>query len=305
MANNSIAVAGRDTGSSGAVKSVSNKIIDIAVAFGCILAILICLLPVLNVLAISLSSELAVINGRVFFWPVDFDLTSYKSVFGDPAMQQCLKITVVATILSTVYSMIMTAMCAYPLSQNSFVGRKLFNTIIILTMYFSAGMIPDYMNIQSLGLLNNFWVLILPTGISVFNMIILKSFFQGIPESLKESAQLDGASHWVILFKIYLPLSTPALATLTLLYAVGRWNGFQDVRLYVTDSTLHTLAFRLYQLIKAQASTDAATEGVGMRVAAESLKAASVMFGTIPIMLVYPWLQRYFVKGITMGAVKG
>jgi putative aldouronate transport system permease protein len=232
MENSNAAVADRrELGTSGSVRSIPNKVIDIIVAIGCIVAILICLLPVLNVLAISLSSEMAVINGRVFFWPVEFDLTSYQSVFGDPAMQQCLKVTVGATALSTIYCMVMTVLCAYPLSQNNFVGRKLFNTIIILTMYFSAGMIPDYINIQSLGLLNNFWVLVLPVGISVFNMIILKSFFMGIPESLKESAQLDGASHWRILIQIYLPLSTAALATLTLLYAVGRWNGFQDVRL--------------------------------------------------------------------------
>jgi len=290
---------------SGMVKSTTNKIIDIVVVGFCLIAIAMCLLPLLNVLAISLSSQRAVTNNLVSFWPVDLDFEPYKSVFRDAAMRRALGLTAVVTVVSTCFSMLMTILCAYPLSQQKFVGRAMFNTLIILTMYFSAGMIPDYLNIKRLGLLDSFWVMVLPVGISVFNMIILKSFFQNLPASLQESAELDGASHWTILFRIFLPLSTPALATIALFYAVGRWNGFQDIRIYVSNPRLYTIPFRLYQIIKNQASMEASLEGVAILVASESLRAASIMFATVPILLVYPWLQRYFVAGVTVGAVKG
>jgi putative aldouronate transport system permease protein len=271
----------------------------------CLIAIAVCLLPMMNVLAVSLSSKAAITRNLVYFWPVDLDLEAYKSVFNDSGMRHTLWLSVVVTVTSTLFCMLMTTLCAYPLSQRRFPGRALFNTLIILTMYFNAGMIPDYLNIKRLGLLNNFWVMVLPAGISVFNMIILKSFFRNIPESLQESAEMEGASHWTILSRIYLPLSTPALATIALFYAVGRWNGFQDVRLYVTDPKLYTIQFRLYQIIMRQASTDANMEGVQLLVDSDSIRAASVMFATIPILAVYPWLQRYFVSGVTIGAVKG
>lgn len=290
---------------SGVVKSKTNKFFDLVVVFICLLAIAVCLLPMLNVLAISLSSQRAVTNRLVYFLPVDFDLEPYRSVFRDSAMRRALGMTTLLTVVSTAFSMIMTILCAYPLSQKKFVGRVLFSTLVILTMYFSAGIIPDYLNIKRLNLLDTFWVLVLPGGISVFNMIILKSFFQNLPDSLKESAELDGASHWTVLTRIYLPLSTPALATIALFYAVGRWNGFQDVRFYISSPNLYTIQFRLYQIIQSKTTMEASLEGVPIQVATESLRAASIMFATVPILLVYPWLQRYFVAGVTLGAVKG
>ena len=300
-------IAGRTRmdGSSGAVKSKTNKAIDIVVACIAAVAILCCLLPMLNVVAMSLSSELAIISRKVFFWPVNFDLEAYRSVFSDKSMLNSLSLTVILTVVSAAFSMLMTILCAYPLSQKKLVGRGFFNTLVIITMYFNAGIIPDYLNIKALGLYNNFWVMVLPVGISVFNMIILKSFFQNIPDSLHESAELDGASHWTILFRIYLPLSTSALATLTLFYAVGRWNGFQDVRLYVTAPELYTIQFKLYQIIQNLSSAEASMEGVAVKVAKESMKSASIVFATLPILIVYPWLQKYFVSGVTVGAVKG
>ena len=296
------AIAGR----SGMVKSKSNKVIDAFVVALSVLAVLICLLPMLNVAASSLSSELAIINREVFFWPVDLDLEAYKSVFSDKTMMRSLGLTALLTAVSAAFSMLMTILCAYPLSQKKFVGRGVFNTIVILTMYFNAGMIPDYLTVKRLGLLDNFWVLVLPVGISVFNMIILKSFFQSLPDSLQESAELDGASHWVVLFRIYLPLSMPALATLTLFYAVGRWNGFQDAKIYISSPDLYPIQFKLYQIINNLSSIESSMEGVaGTKVAKESMKSASIMFATIPILMIYPWLQRYFVAGVTVGAVKG
>ena len=289
------------------VKSKTNKLIDLIVAAFCLIAIILCLFPILNVAATSLSAELAIINRQVFLWPVNFTLNAYISVLSDRSMLRSMFLTIVLTVVSAMFSMLMTTLCAYPLSQKKFVGRGFFNTLVIITMYFSAGIIPDYLNIKWLGLMDSFWAMVLPIGISVFNMIILKSFFLGIPESLQESAELDGASHWTILFHIYLPLSTSALATLTLFYAVGRWNGFQDVRIYISNPELYTIQFKLYQIVRNLSSLESNLEGTAAMIsqAKESLKSASIMFATIPILIVYPWLQKYFVSGVTVGAIKG
>lgn len=293
-------------GRNGLVKSGVNKAMDGIVIFFAVIAALVCLVPMLNVAATSLSSELAIINRQVFIWPVGIDLEAYKGVFSDKSMMRSLGLTALLTVVSTAFSMMMTVLCAYPLSQKKFVGRKLFNTIVILTMYFNAGIIPDYLNIKRLGLLDNFWAMVLPIGISVFNMIIIKSFFQGLPDSLQESAEIDGATHWTILFRLYIPLSLPALATIALFYAVGRWNGFQDARFYISSPDKYPIQFKLYQIISNLSSVEASMEGVaGPKVAKESMKAASIMFATLPILMIYPWLQRYFVTGITLGAVKG
>lgn len=291
---------------SGRVKSVQDKGLDGVVIGLSLVSILLCLLPMLNVLATSLSSELAIINRRVFVWPVELDLEAYKGVFQDKSMMRSLGLTALLTVVSTIFSMLMTVLCAYPLSQKKLVGRVLFNTIVILTMYFNAGMIPDYLNIKRLGLLDNFWSMVLPIGISVFNMIILKSFFLGLPDSLQESAELDGATHWTVLSRIYLPLSMPALATIALFYAVGRWNGFQDARIYISSPSLYPIQFKLYQIISNLSSVESSMEGVAIaKVAKEGMKSAAIMFATLPILMIYPWLQRYFVAGVTLGAVKG
>lgn len=294
-------------GSTGMVKSKANKLIDLAVMLLCSIAVIVCLFPILNVAATSLSAEIAIINRQVFIWPVHFTLDAYTSVFADKSMVRSLTMTMGLTVISASFSMLMTILCAYPLSQKKFVGRGVFNTIVIITMYFNAGIIPDYLNIRRLGLMDTFWCLVLPVGISVFNMIILKSFFLGIPDSLQESAELDGASHWTILFRIYLPLSTSALATLTLFYAVGRWNGFQDVRTYISNPMLQTIQFKLFQIVNNLSSLESNMEGAASTttLAKESMKSASIMFATIPILIVYPWLQKYFVSGVTVGAVKG
>jgi putative aldouronate transport system permease protein len=176
-------------------------------------------------------------------------------------------------------------------------------------MYFSAGTIPNYILMKNLGLLNNPFVLILPNCLSVFNMIILRSFFFGIPESLRESAEIDGANPIIVLVRIYLPLSAPVLATLALFYAVGRWNGFSDALLYINAAPQWVpIQLKLYQLINNMSSIDVATQEIAagsVPRASDAMKAAAVMFATVPILAVYPWLQRYFISGVTIGAVKG
>jgi len=301
------------------VKSKFSKIGDWAFVIICAIVMLICLLPMVNLLSQSLSSADSIINKKVTFWPVVFDedtriysvgatLQSYKYVFMDPAFTRSMYWTAILTVICTIWSLIMTILCAYPLTYGWLKGRGLINTIIIFTMYFSAGTIPNYVLMKSLGLLNNPLVLIIPNCLSVFNMIILRSFFYSIPDSLRESAEIDGANPLSVLIRIYLPLSTPVLATLALFYAVGRWNGFGDALLYINAAPQYVpIQLKLYQLMNNMASIEMATQemiaGTVPR-ASDSIKAAAIMFATIPILVVYPWLQRYFIKGVTMGAIK-
>lgn len=288
------------------LRTKSNKAFDIVVAIFCFFMIITYLLPFINIIARSLSSPNALVNNRVSFFPVEFTWESYVYVFSDAAFSRSLIFTAILTVICTAISMFMTVLCAFPLTYDNLKGRNFINILIILTMYFNAGTIPNYILMKQLDLLDNPLVLILPGCLSVFNMIILRSFFWGIHESLRESAELDGAGPFTVLMNIYLPLSTPVLATLALFYAVGRWNGFSDALMYVTKVDYHPIQLKLYQIINNRSSIEVATqEGFTSPVVAEGLKAASVMFATVPILLVYPRLQRYFISGVTIGAVKG
>ncbi|MDL2317836.1 carbohydrate ABC transporter permease [Eubacteriales bacterium OttesenSCG-928-A19] len=288
------------------VRSTATKVSDWVIAIICFFFILICLLPIVNIVARSLSSPNALVNNRVSFWPVEFTLDSYAYVFRDAAFSRSLVFTAVLTLVCAAFSMVMTILCAYPLTYDNLKGSKVINGLIILTMYFSAGTIPNYILMKDLGLINNPLVLVLPNCLSVFNMIILRSFFWSIPESLRESAELDGANPFTVLIRIYLPLSTSVLATLTLFYAVGRWNGFSDALMYMTDPKYAPIQLKLWQVINNVSSIETASqEGFTSPSAGEGLKAASVMFATLPILILYPWLQRYFIAGVTIGAVKG
>lgn len=287
------------------IKSRATKIGDLVIAFVCFIVILICLLPMLNVLARSLSSANALMRNEVLVWPVGWNTTAYKTVLSDSKYVWALGWTAILTVISTAVSMFMTTVCAYPLIFSELKGRKIFSTIIILTMYFSAGTIPNYLLMKDLHLLNNPAVLVIPGCLSVFNMIIMRSFLEGIPVSLRESAQIDGAGFIQILIKIYLPLSTPVLATLSLFYAVGRWNGFSDALMFMTNRHYYPIQLLLYNILNNTMSVEVATqEGFSSPGLSETLKAATVMFATVPILLVYPWLQKYFIAGTTLGAVK-
>ena len=290
------------------IKSKSTKVVDSIIAVVCFIVVLICFLPIVNILARSLSSPLAILNRQVSFWPVNATLESYQYVFKDPSFSRSMIWTGILTAIVTTVSLTMTILCAFPLIYDNLKGKKIFNTLIIFTMYFSAGTIPNYILMKNLSLLNNPMVLILPNCLSVFNMIVLRSFFYSVPDSLKESAEIDGANPFTILIRIYLPLSTPVLATLALFYAVGRWNGFSDALLYLTKPEFHPIQLKLYNIINNLSSIEIATqEGIagGAPQVSDGMKAASVMFATLPILMVYPWLQRYFIKGVTLGAVKG
>lgn len=286
--------------------NIKSRIFDYVLYIIVFIALLVCLIPMLYVASISLSSNAAILSRKVYIFPVDLNFDSYSVVFSDLSMIRSLLFTIVLTLVHTVLCMIMTILAAYPLSKKNLKGRNFFLIIIVITMYFSGGMIPDYMLIKNLKLLNNFWALILPGLISAFNMIVLKTFFSNLPDSLEESALIDGASYLTILIRIVLPLSLPVLATLSLFYAVGRWNYFMDSLLYITDSRLYPIQLKLYQIVynNMQLEISAIEGSLSSNLLPESLKAASVMFSTVPILLVYPWIQKHFVTGIMIGSIK-
>jgi putative aldouronate transport system permease protein len=290
------------------ITSGSRKVGDLIIALFCLIIVLLCLLPMLNIFARSLSTPSAIINRQVSFLPVGTNLDSYRYVFKDPAFSRSMLWTAILTAICTLVSLGITILCAFPLTYDNLKGRGVISTLIIFTMYFSAGTIPNYILMKDLHLLNNPLVLILPNCLSVFNMIILRSFFFGVPDSLKESAELDGANPFTVLVRIYLPLSAPVLATLALFYAVGRWNGFSDALLYMTSAPFyHPIQLKLYNIVNNLSSIDIAIQegGGGIPAASDGMKAAAIMFATLPILVVYPWLQRYFIAGVTIGAVKG
>jgi len=269
--------------------------------------VLVCLAPFLHIVAISLSSTRAITSGEVNLVPVELEWQAYVQVFTDSSMIRSLGFTILLTCLFTVLCMVLTIAAGYPLSKRNLKGRKLVMFIIVVTMFFSGGLIPEYILIRNLNLLDSIWALVLPGLINPFYLIILISFFNNIPESLEESAEIDGSSQYRTLISIVLPLSLPVIATLSLFYAVGRWNGFSDTLMYIQSPELYPLQLKLYQLIQNNMVTELMQmEGTQMhKMMPESLKAASVIFATVPILIVYPWLQRYFVSGVMLGAVKG
>ncbi|HML45852.1 MAG TPA: carbohydrate ABC transporter permease [Clostridia bacterium] len=289
------------------VRAKSVRFGDGVIVALCVLLIFLCLTPLLNVLARSLSSTDALIRNQVMLWPKGWNLDAYKTVLHDVKYTWSLQWTAMLMAVCTLVSMSMTVMCAYPLTYDHLKGKRFFNSFIILTMYFSAGTIPSYLLLRGLRMLDTPFVLVFPNCLSVFNMIIMRSFFYGIPESLRESAEMDGAGPIRVLIQIYLPLSTSVLATLSLFYAVGRWNGFSDALMYLsTKREYYPIQLLLYNILQNTTSIEIATqEGFFPTGVAETLKMATVMFATVPILLIYPWLQRYFITGVTIGAVKG
>ncbi|WP_079912439.1 carbohydrate ABC transporter permease [Paenibacillus sp. 32352] len=283
------------------------RITDVVIMLIVGAAMLLCLLPFLHIISISLSSKHAVLSNLVTIFPREIDFHAYEIVFQDTRMLWSMGLTIILTAAYTTISMAMSICAAYPLTKERLKGRSVFMILIVFTMFFSGGLIPEYLLVKQLGLLDNLLALIVPGMISAFNLIILRTFFSSIPASLEESAYLDGSSHIGTLLRIVLPLSLPVLATLSLFYAVSRWNGFMDALFYITNANLYPIQLKLYQVVMNSMVTDlTAQEGaVQIDVVPEGIKAASIMFATTPILIVYPWLQRYFVSGIMIGAVKG
>lgn len=284
------------------------KIGDIIIMAVLVLLCLTCILPFLHLAAKSLSSNTAVLSKAVYFLPKGLNFDAYVSIFKDGQLTHAMWYSVMVTVIFTILGMFVTICAAYPLSKKRLKGRTVISVMLMFTMYFSAGLIPSYLLMKDLKLLNTMWVLILPLIFSPYNMLIMKSFLQStIPDSLEESAFLDGATNFQILFKIVLPLSKPIIATLCLFYAVGRWNAYADAKYYITKKALQPIQYILSQMVLNAAGSDAISlsEGASVTSTPEVYQAAAVMFATIPIICIYPFVQKYFVKGVMIGAVKG
>lgn len=266
---------------------------------------LICLYPFLYVVAMSFSSSKAVLSGEVTIFPIEFQLNAYQEILKKKQIWSALWVTIRVTLIGTLLSLVLTVAAAYTLSKKKLKGRKVLSSFILFTMYFGGGMIPTFLVVKNLGLYNSLGSLFIPNAISVFNFIVMRTFFREIPESLEEAAYLDGANDFQILIKIVLPLSIPIIATIGLFYAVGYWNDYFSALLYIQDPNKYSLQLRLRSLLFTEELNSTLSEAIGTPVMAESLKMASIVVGTLPIIAIYPWLQKYFVKGAMLGSVKG
>lgn len=261
--------------------------------------------PFVNLLAESFSGNTAIVAGDVLFWPVQFHLDAYRAILKDVSFVQSFQLTVLRTVIGTCANVLFTTLLAYPLSKAYIKGRSAFLFLIFFTMLFQGGMIPSFLVVKSVGLYNSFWVYVIPGAISAFHVIILKNFFQSIPGEIEESARMDGCSNLGLLFRIVVPLSMPAIATIALFNAVHHWNSFFDAVLYINNSKLYPLQIYLRNLIAAnQSQNDLQGTDADEIINPESLKAAALIASMIPIMIAYPFLQKYFVQGITLGSVK-
>ena len=289
-------------------ETFSDKVFNFFNVLLTILITLIVLYPLIYILSASFSDPMAVMNGEVLLIPVDFTFAGYQKVFQNEDIVTGYLNSIQYTIVGTAVNLVMTVLGAYPLSRKDFYGRNVLTAFFAFTMFFGGGMIPTYLVIQDLGLLNNFWVMSLPGAVSVWSMVIVRTFFQSsIPDELREAAVIDGCSNTRLLMTIILPLSIPVLAVITMQYAVGHWNAYFNALIYITDREKYPLQMVLRELLM-QSKMDEMmdTEGaVTQQMLAESLKYAGMVVASVPVSLLYPFLQRYFVKGVMVGAIKG
>ncbi|WP_409342047.1 carbohydrate ABC transporter permease [Paenibacillus sp. MBLB4367] len=267
-----------------------------------------CLMPLIHILALSFSSGAAASAGKVVLWPVDFTTAAYDNVFGKPEYLRAFVVTLKRVILGTAISMFLTIMTAYPLSKDTsqLRLRTVYVWLFVFTILFSGGLIPWYLTVKSLGLINTIWALVLPGALAVFNVILLLNFYRSLPKELEESSRMDGAGHFATLWKIYVPLSLPALATTGLFTMVGHWNSWFDGMIlmnqpdkYPLQTFLQTIIINLdFRFLKTQDAE------LIIKLSDRTSKAAQIFVAAFPILIVYPFLQRFFIKGIVMGSVK-
>lgn len=265
------------------------------------------IVPLLNILALSFSDKGEILAGNVSIIPKGLTLSSYEYVMMDNTFISSFKVSVFVTVVGTIISLATVTLAAYPLSKPKLRFRKPILLFFVFTMMFSGGLVPSYIVIKSLGLINTIWALILPSVMSVYNMLLVKNFMEGLPESLEESAKIDGASDIQLFIKIVLPLCKPVLATVGLFFAVGYWNAYFPGIMYINDVGLKPLQTHLYELI--QASTNVWELSPAMQeklagISSEGIQAATIVATTVPILIVYPFLQKHFVKGIVVGSEK-
>ena len=287
-------------------RSWGSRLFDAANVLVLVIIGLVCILPFLHVLAKSLSDQASVMANKVSFYPIGLNLSAFEFVLTQSRYFEALKVTLFVTVVGTMLSMAITIMAAYPLSKPEFRGRKLITLLYVFSMLFYGGIIPGYILMKSLGLLDTVWAMIIPLLVVPFNLFVCKTFFEGLPESIEESARMDGASNFRILVSILLPISLPVIATLGIFYAVGYWNNYFHPLIYINAVDLKPLQIFLYDTISNTEDVIAQQpEEVRLSLSSEGLRAATVILTVLPILLVYPFLQKYFVHGLTVGSVKG
>jgi putative aldouronate transport system permease protein len=292
-------------------KTIPDKLFDISVYAYMLVIFLITFYPFWNILVVSLNDATDSVRGGLYLWPRVFTLDSYQTIFRNSELISSVKVTVLRTVVGTPLSVLCICMMAYSLSKRELIGWRFFTLLFIFTMYFGGGLIPTYMIIKSLGLIDSFWVFIFPGLIGVFLMILVRTYIEQLPSELEESAKIDGANELQIFVRIILPLCVPVLATIALFIGIGHWNAWYDSYIYTYKPELKTLQAILVKILNQFQTGSMVSEAEQMAnstkripVSGESIRMAVTMVATLPIVLVYPFIQRFFVKGIMMGAIK-
>jgi putative aldouronate transport system permease protein len=262
-------------------------------------------LPFIYILAVSFTSPHEVAKGGFILFPKEFSLSAYKYIFSTDTLLRSLLVSVYITVIGTFINLLFTSLMAYPLARQTLRGRQLILMAVLFTMLFSGGLIPTYFVVKALGLTNSLWSLMIPNAISAFNLIVLKNFFQQIPDGLEDSARIDGCSDVGVLFRIVLPLSMPAMATFGMFYAVTHWNQFFSAIMYINDNNKWPVQVLLREIVILAQSRIGDTGFEETEIQPLTIRMAVIVFATIPILLVYPFLQKHFAKGVMLGSVKG
>ena len=290
-------------------KSNSDYIIDTGITVTSLLILVIVLVPLLFVLAASFSDPDLVLKGKVLLWPKGFTLNAYSMVFENEDIWRGYRNTLLYTVGGTIINIVLTVAAAYPLSRKEMQGRRVLTLVVLFTMYFNGGLIPTYLLVRDLGMYNTVWAILIPSAIATYNLIVAKSFFeQSIPAELYEAAKLDGCSSMRTLFSIVLPLSKAIIAVLVLYYGVARWNAYFDALVYLRNDNLHPLQIVLRNILLLSQTEQMGSNSVGMGEkikTIEAIKYSVIVVSSVPILLLYPLAQRYFVNGVMIGAVKG
>lgn len=287
-------------------KSPAEKTFEIANILFLLVMCAVMLIPILHVVAGSLSSKNALTHSQVGIWPVQWTVENYKVVFTNTTFWRAFGVSVFLVVAGTLLNILMTVITAYPLAKTGLKGRRAVMLFIIFTMIFSAPLIPSFLVVKALGLLNTIWALIIPGALSAFNMILCLTFFRSLPEELFEAARVDGMNEYRILFRIAIPLSVPILVTLLLFYAVGHWNSYYSAMLYISNAALRPLQLYLYSIVAQASMADlsGSAEDVMMDLSPQGLQMATIIVATVPIVLIYPFIQRHFIKGALIGSLK-
>ena len=276
--------------------------LDVAIFFILLFYVIAVIFPFYNAFVVSISSEAAYMSSDLLLWPKDITFEAYETVFTSSQMWHGLGITMILLVFGTIYQLFFTVITGYAMSREKWFGKNFVMNMILVTMFFGGGLIPYYYLIKNLGLYNTVWVMIIPGAIDTFNMLLMRNYFASLPKELEESARIDGANDVQIFVKVYLPLSLPMLATVGLFFAVGNWNSWYNGMLFVESSNLKPLQLVLREMI---ASISSSTESPTVQTYSQNLIMASIFFTIVPMMCFYPFLQRFFVKGIVVGAIKG